>query len=106
MDDYEDAISHATDDPCFLIAEIHTSLIYNIRQVPSLRTSVWDLRQDLIASGVSSGPHDPFLARVTEALAERGNGWERVPLRSTSLREGWIECTIGLLKSVRLSNRE
>ena len=38
---------------------------------------------------------------LTEAMADVGNNWERVPLKPSEDREGWQDALIGCLKDVR-----
>jgi hypothetical protein len=88
------------------MAEIHTCLAYNIRQVPGQRntasTSLYE------ASHEHDGLDDGLKTTTEEllnALATRGGNWERAPLRNTPDREGWQDAIIGLLKDVGQSNR-
>ncbi|TCD64001.1 hypothetical protein EIP91_004703 [Steccherinum ochraceum] len=99
MDDYEAALRHSlVEVPCPLLGEIHSTLIYNLRTVPSNRhAAVMSLTDndnadtDELVLGVSTDT-------LTTALADIGNNWERAPLRHAEGREGWEESLIGCLK--------
>ena len=52
---------------------------------------------------IDSG-NEPSIDTLTEALADIGNNWERVPLKHADGRTGWQEALIGCLKDVCLSN--
>ncbi len=102
MDEFEQALRHSLVEPaCNLIAEIHSTLIYNLRTVPFTRhsavLSLLDQRTDL-------GGEDEVLGvsldDLTSAVADVGNNWERAPLRHAEGREGWEESLIGCLKDV------
>lgn len=100
MDDFEQAIRHSVlDPPCPLIAEVHSTLIYNLRTVPfSRQGAIQSLKDDDSSNprsclGVSIDP-------LAEALEDIGNNWERAPLRHAELRNGWEESLIGCLKDV------
>ena len=103
LDDFEKGIRHMGQTPCFLIAEIHSCLVYNIRQVASQRNiamaSLYEVQQSPQHSGKHTG-NEVSIDQLLEVLRERGNNWERAPLRSTARREGWQEAVIGLLKDV------
>jgi hypothetical protein len=104
LDEFEHVIRHSViDPPCPLLAEIHSTLIYNLRTVPFLRHSavvsllrlkdeidVEDEKDDIVL-GVS-------IETLTTAMAEVGNNWERVPLRHVECREGWEDALVGCLK--------
>ncbi|KAJ3530959.1 hypothetical protein NM688_g7641 [Phlebia brevispora] len=100
MDEFEQALRHTMiDPPCNLIAEIHSTLIYNLRTVPFTRhsavLSLLDLRTEL------GGDHRVLgvtLDELTSAAADIGNNWERAPLRHAEGREGWEESLVGCLK--------
>ena len=104
LDEFEQALRHSLiDPPCNLIAEIHSTLIYNLRTVPFTRhsavVSLLDLRSKL------GGDHRVLgvtLDDLTSAAADIGNNWERAPLRHAEGREGWEESLVGCLKDVRL----
>lgn len=102
MDDYEAALRHSVTEPvCTLLAEIHSTLIYNLRTVPykrhaaviSLTDDEENPEHDKESLGVS-------IDQLTSALADIGNNWERAPLRHAENREGWEESLIGCLKDV------
>ncbi|CAL1696016.1 unnamed protein product [Somion occarium] len=99
MDDFEAAIRHSAPEPCPLIAEIHSTLIYNLRTVPFTRfnalISLAHLKQKV-------GPNDAVLGvsleTLEEGLGDIGNNWERAPLRHIEGRDGWEESLVGCLK--------
>ncbi|KAH8100647.1 chromatin remodeling complex protein [Cristinia sonorae] len=96
MDDYEAALRHSViDPPCPLLAEIHSTLIYNLRTVPSSRhsavISLTEAENDRVVLGVST-------EELVSVLADIGNNWERAPLRHPDGRYGWEESLIGCLK--------
>lgn len=101
LDEFEHAIRHSViDPPCQLLAEIHSTLIYNLRTVPFVRHSAVlsllrevDVEADNVVLGVS-------LETLTAAMAEVGNNWERVPLRYVEGRDGWEDALLGCLKDV------
>lgn len=101
LDELEHAIRHSlVDPPCQLIAEVHSSLIYNLRTVTfqrhsavmSLMSPLEDDEDDL---GVT-------VEELTTAMADIGNNWERTPLRPNEGREGWEESLVGCIKDVCL----
>ncbi|KAG6813076.1 hypothetical protein H0H92_014135 [Tricholoma furcatifolium] len=101
LDEFEHAIRHTVvDTPCALLAEVHSTLIYNLRTVAFQRHSalVSLLRvheaavdEDDVVLGIS-------FDELTTAMADVGNNWERVPLRHTEGREGWEDALVGMLK--------
>ncbi|KAI8995548.1 chromatin remodeling complex protein [Trametes punicea] len=99
MDDFEAALRHSmVDPPCQLLAEIHATLIYNLRTVSFNRhsavMSLVDYKQehgDNEVSGVT-------IEQLTAAMADVGNNWERAPLRHSEGRDGWEESLVGCLK--------
>jgi hypothetical protein len=106
LDEFEHAIRHsATDQQCPLLAEVHSTLIYNLRTVGFQRhgalLSLLKRRDEIVASkqeeqkiyGVST---DDLIG----AMADVGNNWERVPLRHTEGRDGWEDALVGCLKDV------
>lgn len=98
LDEFEAALRHSTSDPpCALIAEIHATLIYNLRTVPCTR-------QTGITSLLESPNAPPAFGIYPDGLAdamfEVGNNWERVPLRAAEGREGWEEALVGCLTDV------
>ena len=101
LDEFEHAIRHAlVEPPCQLIAEIHSSLIYNLRTVTFQRHSaVMSLMSDS-----EDGDDDLGITteELTTAMADVGNNWERTPLRHGEGREGWEESLVGCLKDVCL----
>jgi len=90
-------INHSDDSYCFLIAEIHTCLAYNIRQVPGQRNTASTSLYEVDQEGMNS-VNGPPTEELLNALAARGGNWERAPLRNTPDREGWQDAIIGLLK--------
>lgn len=96
------------DPPCNLLAEIHSTLIYNLRTVPFIRhsavLSLMHFKEDIDIEDDKSNEEDAVLgvtiAQLTAAMAEVGNNWERVPLRHAEGREGWEEALLGCLKDV------
>lgn len=97
LDEFEAALRHNTSEPpCALIAEIHATLIYNLRTVPSTRqTAITSLLDPLLGNVFRISPEV-----LTDAMLEVGNNWERVPLRATEGREGWEEALVGCLTDV------
>ncbi|OCH96490.1 chromatin remodeling complex protein [Obba rivulosa] len=101
MDDFEQALRHtAPDFPCPMLAEIHATLIYNLRTVPFTRHSAV---LSLLASRKKPQSKDGLVLgistdRLVSALAEQGNNWERAPLRHSEGRDGWEESLVGCLK--------
>lgn len=93
--------------PCQLLAEIHSTLIYNLRNVPFVRHSavlsllhlqdIIDVEDEDLVLGVS-------IKQLTTAMTEVGNNWERVPLRHSEVREGWEDALLGCLKDVSCHN--
>lgn len=111
LDEFEAALRHTViEQPCALLAEIHSTLIYNLRTVNFNRHSATlsllkrketfaTAGQDVdVASSLLGIKIDDLLA----AMADVGNNWERVPLRFSEGRHGWEEALIGCLKDVRL----
>ncbi len=106
LDEFESAIRHtAIDQPCSLLAEIHSTLIYNLRTVSFVRhsavVSLLKQKEDL---ELASQPDISFFGISTDqlvtAMADVGNNWERVPLRHGEGREGWEDALVGCLKDV------
>ncbi len=89
------------DSPCPLLAEIHSNLIYNLRTVNFTRHST---TLSLLKLKESLGPEDRLFGvtidALTDAMADVGNNWERVPLRHVEGREGWEDALVGCLKDV------
>ncbi|KAI0936246.1 hypothetical protein AcV5_004434 [Taiwanofungus camphoratus] len=100
MDDFEQALRHsAVDSPCVLLAEVHATLIYNLRTVPFNRHSA--LLSLMRVKGKSDSDPTVYgvsLSQLTAAMADVGNNWERAPLRHSEGREGWEESLVGCLK--------
>ncbi|EGO04257.1 hypothetical protein SERLA73DRAFT_82321 [Serpula lacrymans var. lacrymans S7.3] len=100
MDEFEHAMEHtAADAPCQLLAEIHSTLIYNLRSVSFTRHSAV---LSLLHTEEHSGAQEPVLGvslkQLIAAMADVGNNWERVPLRHADLRVGWEDALVGCLK--------
>jgi bromodomain adjacent to zinc finger domain protein 1A len=106
LDEFESAIRHSVDhQQCSLLAEVHSTLIYNLRTVGFQRhgalLSLLKRKEELVASkheeqkmwGVS-------IEDLIDAMADVGNNWERVPLRHTEGRDGWEDALVGCLKDV------
>ncbi|PPQ89585.1 hypothetical protein CVT25_012330 [Psilocybe cyanescens] len=104
LDELEHALRHsATDQPCSLLAEIHSTLIYNLRTVSFVRhsalLSLLKYKEDLENAGKEEVPVVGLtIDELVAAMADVGNNWERVPLRFTEGREGWEEALVGCLK--------
>lgn len=43
---------------------------------------------------------DVSIDALTDALIDKGNSWERNPLRASETRDGWHDSMIGCLKDV------
>jgi len=99
LDELEHAIRHSlTEPPCQLIAEVHSSLVYNLRTVAFQRHSaVMSLMGASEADGDDLGV---TIEELTTAMADVGNNWERTPLRHSEGRDGWEESLMGCLKDV------
>jgi hypothetical protein len=97
----------SADEPCALLAEIHSNLIYNLRTVSFMRHSatVSLLRQKEESEANGQELRSVFGVRLDAllaAMADVGNNWERVPLRHAEGREGWEDTLVGCLKDVRI----
>lgn len=108
LDEFEGAIRHSVvDQPCAILAEIHSTLIYNLRTVSFVRhsalLSLLKLKEDIERVGQQE---DSVLGvsidELVAAMADVGNNWERVPLRFAEGREGWEDALVGCLKDVCL----
>ncbi len=101
MDDFEGALRHSVIEPqCQLLAEIHATLIYNLRTVPFNRHSAI---MSLVQYKEERGDEEELgvtIDQLTGAMADVGNNWERAPLRHAEGREGWEESMVGCLKDV------
>lgn len=111
LDEYEHALRHSVEEPaCGLIAEIHSTLIYNLRTVTYNRHSAllslskqkddWDMASDLSASegGGQGTVLGVTIDGLTTAMTDVGNNWERTALRHSEGREGWQDALLGCLK--------
>ncbi|KAF5374801.1 hypothetical protein D9758_000115 [Tetrapyrgos nigripes] len=104
LDEFEHAIKHSVAElPCPLLAEVHSTLIYNLRTVPfhrhSALLSLLRLKEDLEEDGQEDEPMLGItIEELTGAMADVGNNWERVPLRASEGREGWEDALVGCLK--------
>ncbi|KAI0001976.1 chromatin remodeling complex protein [Russula vinacea] len=97
LDELEHAIRHAlAEPPCQLIAEVHSSLIYNLRTVTFQRHSA--VMSLMSASDDVDDDLGITIEELTTAMADVGNNWERTPLRHGEGREGWEESLVGCLK--------
>jgi hypothetical protein len=107
LDEFEHAIRHSIPDThCPLLAEVHATLIYNLRTVPFQRHSALLSLLRLKDEIEDSGQEDEAILGVSiddlsGAMADVGNNWERVPLRHNEGREGWEDALVGCLKDVR-----
>lgn len=101
MDDFEHALRHSViEPPCPLLCEIHATLIYNLRTVPFNRHSAV---LSLLRVKDSLEEHKVFgitIDQLAAAMADVGNNWERVPLRTQDARAGWEDALVGCLKDV------
>lgn len=112
LDEFEHAIRHSViDPPCSILAEVHSTLIYNLRTVSFQRHSAVRSmlqQQDQTAyndnDAASQDDDDHVFGISTEelvaAMADVGNNWERAPLRASEGREGWEDSLVGCLKDV------
>ncbi|KAF9056339.1 chromatin remodeling complex protein [Panaeolus papilionaceus] len=103
LDEFEHALRHtAVDQPCPLLAEVHSTLIYNLRTVSFVRHSaiihMLKKKEEAEASDASDSVLGVSVDDLTTAMADVGNNWERVPLRHAEGREGWEEALVGCLK--------
>ncbi|KAF8225024.1 chromatin remodeling complex protein [Tricholoma matsutake] len=103
LDEFEHALRHShSDPPCLLLAEIHSTLIYNLRTVAFQRhsalVSLLRLKDELTEEGRSNEVFGVSIDDLSAAMADVGNNWERVPLRHAEGREGWEEALLGCLK--------
>ncbi|KIY45420.1 hypothetical protein FISHEDRAFT_66988 [Fistulina hepatica ATCC 64428] len=102
LDDLEQALRHTdVEEPCALLAEVHTALIYNLRTVPFARHSALLSLLRLKESGRESDEDAVYglgIDDLTTVMAEVGSNWERARLRSQDMREGWEEIMVGCLK--------
>ncbi|KAF9821952.1 hypothetical protein IEO21_00382 [Rhodonia placenta] len=100
MDEFEQALRHSIPDvPCALLAEIHATLIYNLRTVPFNRHSAAvSLIRERDEGGENDGVLGVPMGTLVSAMADVGNNWERAPLRHSEGREGWEESLVGCLK--------
>ncbi|KAH9982519.1 ATP-utilizing chromatin assembly and remodelling N-terminal-domain-containing protein [Lactifluus volemus] len=97
LDELEHAIRHSlVDPPCQLIAEVHSSLIYNLRTVTFQRHSA--VMSLMSASEDDEDDLGVTTEELTTAMADIGNNWERTPLRHNEGREGWEESLVGCIK--------
>ncbi|KAI0669985.1 chromatin remodeling complex protein [Trametes maxima] len=100
MDDFEGALRHSViEPPCQLLAEIHATLIYNLRTMMFVRHSaVLSLVDYKEVRGSDNEVFGVTIDQLTTAMADVGNNWERAPLRYADGREGWEESLVGCLK--------
>jgi hypothetical protein len=101
LDELEHAIRHTlVEPPCQLIAEVHSSLVYNLRTVTFQRHSA--VMSLMSASEDGEDDLGITIEELTTVMADVGNNWERTPLRHGEGREGWEESLVGCLKDVSL----
>ncbi|KAG6911832.1 hypothetical protein DXG01_000079 [Tephrocybe rancida] len=104
LDEFEHALRHTlTDPPCALLAEVHSTLVYNLRTVVFQRHSALVSLMRVHEEALEEGNDEDVLLGIpfdelTAAMADVGNNWERVPLRHTEGREGWEDALVGMLK--------
>lgn len=102
MDDFEHALRHSViEPPCPLLCEIHATLIYNLRTVPFNRHSA--VLSLLRVKDTLEEEHKIWgitIDQLAAAMADVGNNWERVPLRTQDARAGWEDALVGCLKDV------
>ncbi|KAI0274694.1 ATP-utilizing chromatin assembly and remodelling N-terminal-domain-containing protein [Gloeopeniophorella convolvens] len=97
LDDFEHAIRHSlVEPPCQLIAELHSSLIYNLRTVTFQRHSA--VMSLMAIADNDEADMGVTIEELTTTMADIGNNWERTPLRHGEGREGWEESLVGCLK--------
>ena len=108
LDEFEFAMRHSSaDEPCALLAEVHSNLIYNLRTVSFMRhnatVSLLRQKEEIEDNGRELKPvFGVELDNLLAAMADVGNNWERVPLRHAEGREGWEDALVGCLKDVRI----
>lgn len=90
-----------------MLAEIHSTLIYNLRTVPFARhsavLSLLRRKEELLGKGEEDdNTLGVSIDDLSAAMADVGNNWERVPLRFTEGREGWEDALLGCLKDVNI----
>ncbi|KAI0068477.1 hypothetical protein BV25DRAFT_1793071 [Artomyces pyxidatus] len=100
LDEFEHALRHSLiEPPCQLLAEVHSTLIYNLRTVVFQRHSAL---VSLLTIKDEAEVDEPELGvtieQLTTAMADVGNNWERAPLRHNEGRDGWEESLVGCLK--------
>ena len=101
LDEFEQALRHtASDLPCTLLAEVHSVLIYNLRTVPFNRHSAVLSLLEYKQTQMDIDDEVSSIDILTEAMADVGNNWERVPLKPSDGREGWQDALLGCLKDV------
>ncbi|KDR85163.1 hypothetical protein GALMADRAFT_1322895 [Galerina marginata CBS 339.88] len=104
LDEFEHALRHSVaDQPCALLAEIHSTLIYNLRTVSFVRhsalLSLLKRKEELERDNEQEKPMLGLdIDELIAAMADVGNNWERVPLRFNEGREGWEDALVGCLK--------
>jgi bromodomain adjacent to zinc finger domain protein 1A len=106
LDEFENSLRHSVvDPPCPLLAEIHSTLIYNLRTVSFVRhsalLSLLKRKEDIENNGdTEESVLGITVDQLVGAMADVGNNWERVPLRFAEGREGWEDALVGCLKDV------
>ncbi|KAH9175409.1 chromatin remodeling complex protein [Lactarius sanguifluus] len=106
LDEFEHAIRHTLVEPsCQLIAEVHSSLIYNLRTVAFQRHSAVGSLMNASEDDEDVDDLGVSVKELTTTMADVGNNWERTPLRHGEGREGWEESLVGCIKDhATLSN--
>lgn len=104
LDELEHALRHSLPEtPCSLLAEIHSTLIYNLRTITFQRhnalLSLLQNKETTIELGLEDEKiFGITIDQLTGAMADVGNNWERVPLRHNEGRDGWEDALVGCLK--------
>ncbi|TRM65788.1 ATP-utilizing chromatin assembly and remodelling N-terminal-domain-containing protein [Schizophyllum amplum] len=103
LDEFEHALEHnEPDEPCPLLAEVHFSLLDNLRTVPfhrhSALLSLLQLKDQYEARDADDSLWGISMQSLINAMAEVGSNWERVPARVSKGREGWESALVGCLK--------
>ncbi|KAL0950970.1 hypothetical protein HGRIS_007718 [Hohenbuehelia grisea] len=104
LDEYEHALRHnVVDLPCPLLAEIHSTLIYNLRNVPFTKNaahfSFTRYRDAIKVNGmIDERIMGVDVEQFLTAMGSVGGNWERVPLRPSESREGWEDALMGCLQ--------
>jgi len=101
LDEFEHGLRHNLLDPiCQLLAEVHSTLIYNLRTVTFHRHSAVLSLMELRDEEGDEEEMGITIEQLIRAMADVGNNWERAPLRHNEERDGWEESLVGCLKDV------